>query len=87
MIKVRENVRLPPAQGAAELLQLRQALGHLRADLGDQLLHRPPPNLGLWLPVRIHHPLLNTPHQLHRLMLRHFEQLFNTLLLILRDQR
>lgn len=81
MIKIREEVRFPPAQRTAELLQLRKARGHFGTDLGDHLLHGPSPDLWFRLPVGINHALIHAPHQLHRLMLRHCEQVFNTLLL------
>lgn len=87
MIKIREDARFPPAQRTAELLQLRQALGHFGTDLSDLLLHGPPPDLWFRLPISINHALIHAPNQLHRLMLRHCEQVFNTLLLFPCGQR
>lgn len=86
MIKISENVRLPAPESTTELLELRQLPGHFSADAFDQLFHRPPTNLGLRLPVGIHHLLIDTPHQVHRFMSLRCEQCFKLSYLLVRGQ-
>jgi hypothetical protein len=86
MIKISENVRLPAPESTTELLELRQLPGHFSADAFDQLFHSPPTNLGLRLPVGIHHLLIHTPHQVHRFMSLRCEQCFKLGYLLVRGQ-
>lgn len=86
MIKISENVRLSAVESTTELLELRQSLGHFSADVFDQLFHSPPTNLGLTLPVSIHHLLIDTPNQVHRFMSLRCEQCFKLGWLLIRGQ-